>query len=124
MKKLPLIFSVVSLLAVIALFVIEFTENEKGEESSTDAVVEKISNGKIAYVEIDSIVSNFDMFLELREELIVKQQSSDAELNAKGNGFAATNQKADRKPPAGLQKHLQLKPGARTLKATLRDNER
>lgn len=102
MKKLPLIFSVVSLLAVIALFVIEFTENEKGEESSTDAVVEKISNGKIAYVEIDSIVSNFDMFFKLRDELIVKQQSSDAELKANGSKYEAGVKDYEEKVRKGL----------------------
>lgn len=102
MKKLPLIFSVVSLIAVIALFVIEFTDNEKGEESSMDAVVEKISNGKIAYVEIDSIVSNFDMYFKLREELLGKQQSSDAELNARGSQYEAGAKDYEEKVRKGL----------------------
>lgn len=102
MKKLPLILSVVSLAAVIALFVLEFTGEEKGEDEHQGAAVERGVPGTIAFVEIDSIILNFDMYFELRDQLISKQESSEAQLNSKGTQYEAGAKDYEEKVRKGL----------------------
>ena len=87
MKKLPLILSIVAILAVTALLVIEFTDRDEGETTSQSAGAESRPAGGIAYVEVDSIIFNFQYYFDLRDELLVKQQSSEAELTSKGRAY-------------------------------------
>jgi outer membrane protein len=87
MKKLPLILSVVSILAVIAFLVIEFTEKDKDGSVNESVMAERGPSGGIAYVEVDSIIFNFQYYFDLRDELLVKQQSSEAELTSKGRAY-------------------------------------
>ncbi len=102
MKKLPLIFSVVSLVAVIVFFVMEFTEKEEGEKTNGENVIEKVASGDIAYVEIDSIIYNFDLFFKLRDDLMEKQKSSEAELNSKGSLYESGAKDYEEKVRKGL----------------------
>jgi outer membrane protein len=87
MKKLPLILSVVSILAVIAFLVIEFTEKDEDGSVKESVMAERGPSGGIAYVEVDSIIFNFQYYFDLRDELLVKQQSSEAELTSKGRAY-------------------------------------
>ena len=41
----------------------------------------------IVYVNIDSVIFNFDMFTDRREELMLKQKNAEAELNSKGTQY-------------------------------------
>lgn len=102
MKKLPLILSVVSILAVLVFFVLEFTEKDN-DENQVDGV-ERVSKstGEIAYVDIDTIIYNFDMYFKLRDELMKKQESSEAELNSKGSQYEAGAKDYEEKVRKGL----------------------
>ena len=85
MKKLPLIFSAVALAAVILLFVLEFTD--KDEISDSKAVAGFTVTGGIAYVNVDSIIISFDMYFDLRNELIKKQEGAESELSSRGSQY-------------------------------------
>ena len=102
MKKLPLILSIVSILAVAFLVVWEFADNDDKDEAREHAVEESMPSGNIAYVEIDSIILNFDMYFDQREDLMAKQQSSEAELNTKGRQYESGARDYEDKVRKGL----------------------
>lgn len=86
MKNLSVALFVVLFLAVAALFVFQFTGNgKKGSENAT-AASGAPSQG-IVYVNIDSIIFNFDMFADRRSDLMLKQKNAEAELNSKGTQY-------------------------------------
>ena len=102
MKKLPLILSIVSILAVAFLVVWEFADNDDKDEAREHSVEESMPSGNIAYVEIDSIILNFDMYFDQREDLMAKQQSSEAELNTKGRQYESGARDYEDKVRKGL----------------------
>lgn len=102
MKKLPLIFSVVALAAVVVLFVLEFTGKDEEKNVSKGSAAESYSPGDVAFVEIDSVIYNFDMYFKLRDELIVKQSSAEAELNSKGTQYETGAKDYEEKVRKGL----------------------
>jgi outer membrane protein len=82
MKKLTVALFVVLFLAVAALFVLQFTGNgKKGSENETPT--EGAPSQGIVYVNIDSIIFNFDMFADRRNDLMTKQKNAEAELSSK-----------------------------------------
>lgn len=102
MKKLPLILSVVSILAVGLILILDLTEKEEKNEVKGGEVISNNSTGEIAYVVIDSIIFKFDLYFELRDELMKKQQSSEAELNSKGSVYEAGAKDYEDKVRKGL----------------------
>lgn len=86
MKNLSLIFNGILALAVIALFIIVFT---KGANTSPNGGVafskEQIKSGKlpVAYVNVDSLLSNYQFAKDANESLIRKQEDSRYNINTK-----------------------------------------
>jgi outer membrane protein len=90
MKKVPLILSIVALVAVAVLYVLHFTgkPNESvTSETGTPVMGPVVSSSGIAFVNFDSLLVNYNMFIDKRDELASKTQSSEAELNAEGQKF-------------------------------------
>ena len=87
MKKLSVILFVVLFLAVAALFILHFTSNKSKPHTNITGSGVEISDQAIAYVNIDTIIFNFDMFFDRREDLIAKQQKAEAELTSKGTRY-------------------------------------
>lgn len=102
MKKLPLILSIVSLVAVAVLFVFEFTEKEDNDSVNTNKGVAQVNSNGIAYVEVDSIIFNFEYYFDLRDELIAKQKNSESELNSKGRQYETGAKDYEEKVRKGL----------------------
>jgi len=102
MKKLPLILGIVSILAVAFLFIWEFAVDDDKERDEDQAIEHKTTQSDIAYVELDSIILNFDMYYDLRDELMVKQQNSEAELNTKGREYETGARDYEEKVRKGL----------------------
>lgn len=90
MKKVPLILNIVLLVAVAALYVLHFTGKPK-EGETTDAGIRSfnpvVSSTGIAFVNFDTLLINYNMFIDKRDELTGKQQSSEAELTSAGQNF-------------------------------------
>ncbi len=90
MKKVPLILNIVLLLAVAALYVLHFTGKEKKGEAMEEMPGDfspAFTSSRIAYVNFDTILLNYNMFIDLRDELAAKQRDSEAELTAEGQQF-------------------------------------
>jgi len=85
MKNLTIILFSVLFVAVAALFVLHFTGNKEVNGTGTERT-ESGSNG-IVYVNIDTIIFNFEMFADRRNELLNKQKNAEAELNSKGTQY-------------------------------------
>ena len=84
MKKISVILYSVLFLAVAGLYLLHFTGKKKNSQPETAAAVPA---GGIAYVNIDSIVVKFDMFMDRRDDLMEKQKKAEAELTAKGTQY-------------------------------------
>ncbi|MGD0581753.1 MAG: OmpH family outer membrane protein [Bacteroidales bacterium] len=85
MKKISIVLYVVLFAAVAVLFVLHFTGKSKGK-STTIHVSGKPGEG-IAYVNIDTIVLNFNLATDRKNDLMAKQKSAEAELNSKGEAY-------------------------------------
>jgi outer membrane protein len=87
MKKLSVILYVVLFLAVAGLYFLHFSGNKKSIKSTTAGNSAGSPTQGIAYINIDSVIFKFDMFLDRRTDLIAKQKSAEAELNSKGSQY-------------------------------------
>lgn len=90
MKRVNLIINIVLVIAIGVLFVLYFTGKKKSSPAQTEEkLVENNSTGKgeMAYINIDTLMNNMDMFFDVRNKLIDKQKSSEAELNSRSKDF-------------------------------------
>jgi outer membrane protein len=89
MKRLPLILNIVLALAVIALFILHFTGigTSKNNKASVENSAGKADGNNIFYVQIDTVLSKFDMAIDLSGELESKFKSSDTELQLKQKSY-------------------------------------
>jgi len=90
MKRVNLIINIVLVIAVGALFVLYFTGKKKSSPAQTEEkLVENNNTGKggMAYINIDTLMNNMDMFFDVRNKLVDKQKSSEAELNSRSKDF-------------------------------------
>jgi outer membrane protein len=89
MKKLPVVLNVVLLVAVAVIYILHFTGGSKTVKSDNDELnlpVEVTSHG-IAYVNVDSVILNFDMYFDKRSQLMDRQKSAENELTTKGQAY-------------------------------------
>ena len=85
MKKVYLVINVVLILAVGVLYFFQFKGNKNSNEIVASGSMQGLPSDGIVYVDIDSIIFNFDMFTDLGNELVASQQKAETELNAQGN---------------------------------------
>ncbi len=90
MKKTSLIFNIVLAVAVAVLYILHFTS-----ASSTKAPISKHSSsdtlsqtqGGIVYINIDSVLANYEMYKDIMADLDSKLKTKDAELKSKQRSF-------------------------------------
>jgi len=90
MKRVNLIINIVLVIAVGALFVLYFTGKKKSSPVPTEEKLVGNNNtgkGGMAYINIDTLMNNMDMFFDVRNKLVDKQKSSEAELNSRSKDF-------------------------------------
>ncbi len=89
MKNLSFVFNGILLVAVIILFVLFFGENKNltDVDNKPVALSDTSTSGSIVFVELDSILVNYDMYKDMQEELIDKQKKSEAELNSESKAW-------------------------------------
>lgn len=87
MKKLSVVLYVVLFLAVAALYLLHFSGNKKSKKSETAANTVGSPAQGIAYINIDTVIFKFNMFLDRRNDLMAKRKSAEAELNSKGSQY-------------------------------------
>jgi len=92
MRKVNLAIHIVLIIAVVVLFVLQFTslgEQKKGgtksetqQERAEGAVTIK-GDLRVAYVNIDTLLADYEMYQDKRDEFIEQQTSSQAELQSR-----------------------------------------
>lgn len=88
MKRLPLVLNIVLAVAVIVLYVLHFTGMGTSKKMSYSALPAGTADGTdIFYVQIDSVISKFDMATDLSGELETKYKSSEAALQSRQESY-------------------------------------
>jgi len=87
MKKLTVVLFAVLFLAVAVLYFFQFKGNGKSGKTNFSGSVKELPTGGIAYVNIDTIIFNLDLFRDRKDELMTKSKNAEAELNSKGTQY-------------------------------------
>ena len=88
MKKLQLIVNVILALGIAGLYILYFTGIGAAEKSSGfTSSVAPVEDGQIFFVQIDTVLANYDMAIDLADELEKSFQSSDAQFAAQQNAY-------------------------------------
>ena len=122
MKKVNLILNIVLVLAVAALFVLHFTGN-RNTESTASAEDSRITagSGDIVYINLDTLVNQYDMYNDLRTELESKVSAIENDLNKKGRALENDMKSFQEKYQKGLLTRSQMETMQNDLMA--RDQE-
>lgn len=113
MKQLPLILSIVALLATTGLAVKVFQSPAPVATTNSSPAAELEKPLKIAYVNADTLLEKYEFFKKQREAFQKKEKDADAALKAKGRAlekdFMATQQKAQQGllAPSAMQQEEQ-----------------
>lgn len=82
MKNLSLIINAVLLVAVVALFIIVFSNrSEKKDTADQQTQKEDVQDYPIAYINTDSLLINYEYARFLNEELLTEEETSRADFN-------------------------------------------
>ena len=106
MKKLPIILNVISLVAIAALFVLFFTSrsantmNAGGNDNSQSQLSDSAKG--IVYVNIDTVLNNYDFYFDLQQKLQDKLKTSQAQLDTKQKAYQKDVQNFQYKVDRGL----------------------
>ena len=122
MKKVNLILNIVLVLAVAALYVLHFTGNNKTENTaSTEDSRITAGSGDIVYINLDTLVNQYDMYNDLRTELESKVSAIENDLNKKGRALENDMKSFQEKMQKGLLTRSQMETMQNDLMA--RDQE-
>lgn len=122
MKKVNLILNIVLVLAVAALYVLHFTGNSKTENTaSTEDSRITAGSGDIVYINLDTLVNQYDMYNDLRTELESKVSAIENDLNKKGRALENDMKSFQEKYQKGLLTRSQMETMQNDLMA--RDQE-
>lgn len=106
MKNTNLIINGVLAAAVIALFVLNFTDGDKaateGGSKPAQATMSQSGDLKIAYFNVDSVLANWDMYFQIQQELAAKQTSLESEFGSQQQAFMSRVEDAQYKIQRGL----------------------
>lgn len=82
MKKLSLWLNVVLIIAVAGIYFLHFTGNKSTKVEISDDGTEQVINRDfaVAYVDIDTLVANYDLFKDKRDEFNQKRGEAEAGL--------------------------------------------
>ena len=88
MKKVNLILNIVSILAIAVLYVLHFADDIRhgSQPVSGDSQVSTVK-GDIVFINLDSLVNQYDMYNDLNTELQSKASTIENELNKQSRAF-------------------------------------
>ena len=102
MKNLSIALFSFLFLAITVLYIFHFTGKKKEIVREHAGTHVEVSSEGIAFVNIDSVIMNFDMFFDRREELMEKQRKAEAELTSKGSRYERDARDFQEKVTKGL----------------------
>ncbi len=83
MKKLPLILSIIALVGIIALTVMFLANGLGGSSKKNSKESDSSSEIKIAYIQTDSVLVNYQLAIDLQKDFINQQQQYNSEFGRK-----------------------------------------
>ncbi len=122
MKIANIVTNVVLGAAVIVLFVFHFTGNEKKDGNAGTATVAEladVSNVSIAHFNMDSVMSQWDLYFEYQQELGQKQSELEADFAGRTETFYQSVQDAQYK----IQRQLVTRAESEQLQQQLATEE-
>lgn len=89
MKKLSLWLNIVLIIAVAGIYFLHFSGNKTSKVEVSEDGIELVIDRDyaIAYVNIDTLVRNYDLFIDKSGELTQKKNESEAELQIQSRKF-------------------------------------
>ncbi len=105
MKKASLILNIILVAAVILLYVDRFAntgEENKNAKKNNHTEIESSGYPEVVYINMDSLVSGYDLYNVLSLELMQKQQGFETQLNSKMLSY----QNRTMKLQADYEKHV------------------
>ena len=84
MKNTSLILSIISLVAVVTFGIISLTKGGKAETAVSGEAAVNAEAGAIVYIDLDRILTEYDMANDLRSVVETKVQNIQAEINRRG----------------------------------------
>lgn len=88
MKKTNLIINLLFGVAIVVLFVLYFTTgNKRGEVKGTEGSAALTEQFTAAWVNMDTLMNNYDMYFDMKKELEESGRKKEADLNAKSRSF-------------------------------------
>jgi len=121
MKVTNIVTNVVLAVAVVVLFVLHFSGGEKKETTGEQAAVEMASPSdiSIAYFNMDSVMSQWDLYFQYQQDLGQKQSELEADFAGKTENFYQRVQDAQYK----IQRQLVTRSEAEQLQQNLAAEE-
>jgi len=92
MKKASLVINIVLAIAIVILYVLHFMgkPNHTLGESSTGEKTDGVALSEdymVTWVNIDSLLNNYDMYFDLQKELEVKGRKMESDMNTRTRAF-------------------------------------
>ncbi|MCX6330915.1 MAG: OmpH family outer membrane protein [Bacteroidia bacterium] len=114
MKKLTIALFAVLFVAVACLFFLHFT-GEKDKKSAKETSQTEVTAQGIAFVNIDTVILKFDMYLDRMANLMEKQKKAEAEYTSRKNQLEKNTADARAKVDKGLVTRAQTEEMAQAL---------
>lgn len=81
MKNISLILNIVLIVAVVVLYIDRFSGGSEQKNDSIDS--SNSTKSEIVYINLDTLMNSYDLYNELKTELMQEQQKLEANLNSK-----------------------------------------
>ena len=83
MKKLPIIISIIALVAAIFLLIERFSGSSSSSDSTNTATAGSIENINVACVKLDTLLDNYNYYNDAKTVLLKKQRMKELELDSR-----------------------------------------
>lgn len=87
MKNTSLILNLALLIAVIVIYVLHFTSSKSNASGNESEASSQLTDMKIAYVKVDSLIVNYDLAQELHDSFTKNQDAYTKEYAARRSKF-------------------------------------
>lgn len=102
MKNASIILNSVLAAAVIVLYILHFSSNSGSSSNNSGSEGVTAPSGSVVYIQIDSLMNQYDMFNDLKSELESKAQVIQDDLSKKGRAFERDYKDWEEKIQKGL----------------------
>lgn len=102
MKNLSLILNGILIVAVGVLFFLHFTSGPRAKKSVGADSLQAVKGVPIVFINIDTLLNNYDYFADLQDEIMDKQSELEAQLNSRTRSYEKNAQDYQDKVNKGL----------------------